>query len=133
MLSLWSTVIALIVNVAGSIWLVPAHGAAGAVVANAVAFLVFFVARTEASAHVWRPFPRARLYAFVIAAVALSIATLVWGPSLPIHFSFVWLGMLPVVVWCFRAEWVGMYGAFRSAIKTELLSSEPSGGSGTIP
>lgn len=133
MLSLWSTVIALIVNVAGSIWLVPAHGAAGAVVANAVAFLVFFVARTEASAHVWRPFPRARLYAFVIAAVALSIATLVWGPSLPIHFSFVWLGMLPVVVWCFRAEWVGMYGAFRSAIKAELLSSEPSGGSGTIP
>jgi O-antigen/teichoic acid export membrane protein len=117
MLSLWSTVAALAVNVAISVWLVPGHGAGGAVIANAVAFVVFFVARTEASAYVWRPFPRARLYAVVIAGVGLSIATLVFGPSLPFHYSLVWLALLPAVGWFFRTEWIGMYRSFRVAIK----------------
>jgi O-antigen/teichoic acid export membrane protein len=116
MLSLWSTLAALLVNVAVSVWLVPKHGAAGAVVANAVAFLVFFIARTEASAYVWRPFPRARLYVCVTAAVGLSIATLVFGPSVPVPFGVVWLAMLPVVAWHFRAEWLGMYRSLHSAV-----------------
>lgn len=115
MLSLWATLAALIVNVALSVWLVPAHGAAGAVVANVVAFFVFFVARTEASAHVWRPFPRARLYVFAGAAVVLSLATLVFGPTVPMHFGFVWLALLPVAVWHFRAEWFAMYRSLHAA------------------
>ncbi|QAU25508.1 lipopolysaccharide biosynthesis protein [Dyella sp. M7H15-1] len=115
MLSLWSTLAALIVNVAISVWLVPGHGAAGAVIANAMAFLVFFIARTEASAYVWRPFPRARLYACVVVAVGLSLVTLVWGPFAPVHFSYAWLAMLPVVAWYFRAEWLGMYRSLHSA------------------
>lgn len=119
MLSLWSTLAALIVNVAMSVWLVPKHGAAGAVVSNAVAFLVFFVARTEASAHVWRSFPRARLYVFVGAAVSLSIATLIFGAITPVHFSVVWLAMLPVVLWHFRTEWLGMYRSLHSAVRSE--------------
>ena len=121
MMSLWSTLAALVVNVAISVWLVPGHGAAGAVIANAVAFLVFFVARTEASAHVWRPFPRARLYVCVVAAVGLSIATLVFGPAAPVHFSFVWLAMLPVVVWHFRSEWLDMYRSLHSAVSSQGL------------
>ncbi|GFZ87546.1 lipopolysaccharide biosynthesis protein [Dyella caseinilytica] len=119
MLSLWSTLAALIVNVSISVWLVPSYGAAGAVVANAVAFLAFFIARTEASAYVWRPFPRARLYVCVVAAVALSIATLVLGPVAPVHFSFVWLAMLPIVGWHFRAEWLGMYRSLHSAVRLD--------------
>lgn len=118
MLSLWSTLAALVVNVGISVWLVPKHGAAGAVVANALAFLVFFVARTEASTHVWRPFPRARLYVFVTAAVLLSITTLVFGADLPVPFGLVWLAMLPLVVWHFRTEWLGMYRSLHSAINT---------------
>lgn len=125
MLSLWSTVAGLSVNVAVSVWLVPGHGAAGAVVANAIAFLVFFVARTEASALVWRPFPRARLYAFVTAGVGLSIATLVYGPRSPIHFSLVWLALLPVVAWCFRDEWSGMYRSLSDALKSEIAYPQP--------
>lgn len=133
MLSLWSTIVGLVANVAISVWLVPTYGAAGAVVANAIAFLVFFIARTEASAYVWRPFPRARLYAFVIAAVGLSIATLVFGPGAPVHFSFVWLAMLPVVIWCFRAEWAGMYRSLRVAIKSERRYPGPESESGALP
>ncbi|MBE1162283.1 lipopolysaccharide biosynthesis protein [Dyella acidiphila] len=119
MLSLWSTLSALVVNVAVSVWLVPRHGAAGAVVANALAFLIFFVARTEASAHVWRRFPRTRLYLFVTAAVGLSIATLVFGPKLPVPFGFVWLAMLPLVGWHFRAEWLDMYRSLHRAASAE--------------
>lgn len=133
MLSLWSTVAALVVNVAISVWLVPTYGAAGAVVANAIAFLAFFVARTEASAYVWRPFPRARLYAFVTGLVGLSIATLVFGPRIPFHFSLVWLAMLPVVIWCFRAEWSDMYRSLRSAIRMEPTYTEPEGRPGAVP
>ncbi|MGH8157425.1 MAG: lipopolysaccharide biosynthesis protein [Rhodanobacter sp.] len=133
MLSLWSTIVGLVANVAISVWLVPTYGAAGAVVANAIAFLVFFIARTEASAYVWRPFPRARLYAFVITAVGLSIATLVFGPGAPVHFSFVWLAMLPVVLWCFRAEWTVMYRSLRSSIKSERSYPGPEREPGALP
>lgn len=132
MLSLWSTVAALVVNVAASVLLVPSYGAAGAVAGNAVAFLVFFVARTEASAYVWRPLPRVRLYGFVAAAVGLSIATLVFGPESRIHVSLLWLATLPVVVWCFRGEWAGMYRQLRTAVKSEFFSAEPEDGSGTV-
>ena len=135
MLSLWSTVAALVVNIALSVWLVPKHGAAGAVVANALAFLVFFVARTEASAYVWRPFPRVRLYVFVTACVGLSIATLVFGPRAPVHFSLVWLAMLPIAIGCFRAEWMDMYRSLRAAIKPQPqpICPEPQGGPGALP
>ena len=133
MLSLWSTVAGLVVNVALSVWLVPAHGAAGAVVANAIAFLVFFVARTEASVYVWRPFPRARLYAFVTVGVGLSIATLVYGPRSPIHFSLVWLALLPVVIWCFRTEWAGMYQSVLQSLKSERIYPEPEEDPGMLP
>jgi O-antigen/teichoic acid export membrane protein len=133
MLSLWSTVAGLVANVALSVWLVPGHGAAGAVVANATAFLVFFVARTEASAYVWRPFPRARLYAFVTLGVALSIATLVYGPRAPVHFSLVWLMLLPVVAWCFRNEWSGMYRSLLDALKSRRAYPQPEEQPGALP
>lgn len=103
-LSVWVTLAALCTNVVLSTWLVPPHGAAGAVIANAIAYFVFFVARTEAAAHVWRQFPRARIYVFVGLAVALSLATAALAPSLPFHYAWVWLTLLPIVAWCFRAE-----------------------------
>ena len=114
-LAIWVTVAALCANVLLSLWLVPLHGAAGAVVANAIAYLVFFVARTEASAWVWRQFPRVRLYVFTSLAVALSVATVALGGKLPFHYALVWLALAPVVGWCFRAELVELLTASRSA------------------
>jgi len=104
MLTVWVTLAALCTNVLLNLWLVPTHGAAGAFMANAVAYVVFFVARTEASAFVWRQFPRARLYLFVGLAVAFSLATVALAPSLPFHYALIWLALLPVVAWCFRGE-----------------------------
>lgn len=115
LLMLWITLAALCTNLLLSLWLVPAHGASGAVVANAVAFLVFFVARTEVSANVWRQFPRARLYVVVVAAVALAIGTVALGPVLPFHFALVWLTLIPLAAWYFRAEALVMFAYARQA------------------
>ena len=115
MLTVWVTLAALCTNVLLNLWLVPAHGAAGAVIANAVAFVVFFVVRTEASARVWRQFPRVRLYIFVSLAVIFSLATVALGPTLPFHYALVWLALLPVIAWCFRAELLDMVSSGRRA------------------
>lgn len=115
MLTVWVTLAALCTNVLLNLWLVPAHGAAGAVMANAVAFVVFFVFRTEASARVWRKFPRVRLYIFVSLAVIFSLATVALAPTLPFHYALVWLALLPVVAWCFRAELLDMVSSGRQA------------------
>lgn len=114
-LTVWVTLSALACNLLLSWWLIPTHGAAGAVVANAIAYLVFFVARTEASAWVWRQFPRVRLYVFTSLAVALSVATVALGGKLPFHYALVWLALAPVVGWCFRADLVELLTASRSA------------------
>lgn len=108
MLSVWGTLAALFTSVMLCLWLVPTHGAAGAVVANAIANVVFFVGRTEASAYAWRQFPRARIYVFVGLAVALSLATVALAPLLPFNYILVWLAMLPMGIWCFRNELMEM-------------------------
>ena len=114
-LTIWVTVAALCANVLLSLWLVPMHGAAGAVVANAVAYLVFFVARTETSASVWRQFARARLYVFTSLAVAFAVATVTLGPMLPFHFALVWLALAPLIVGCFRVELAELLADIRIA------------------
>lgn len=125
MLSLWSTLAATLTNIILSILLVPTHGAAGAVIANSIAFVVFFVARTEASARVWRPFPRARLYVFVCAGVGLSITTVVFGQGSIIKYYFWWLAMLPVIILSFRKEWVEIYKAVYKALPS--IRKQPRG------
>lgn len=104
-LTVWVTLAALLTNVLLNLWLVPTNGAAGAVISNSLAYLVFFIARTEASAHVWRQFPRKKLYLFVGLVTALAVVTVTLGPALPFHYAYIWLGLIPVVGWSFRAEW----------------------------
>ena len=104
MLSLWSTVAALLANLVLNILLVPSLGASGAVIANALAYLVFFLARTESSAYVWRRLPWVRLYSFVIIAISLSVLTVTFGPTTGNLYSVIWLAALFPVLWAFRNE-----------------------------
>jgi O-antigen/teichoic acid export membrane protein len=116
MLSFWSTLVALLVNFGLNLLLVPGFGASGAVVANAIAFLVFFVARTESSVMVWRPLPRIKLYLFTGAAVTMSVVTVLLGPVTRLPISFIWLASIPVVAWAFRGEWRVLLGDFRRRV-----------------
>lgn len=115
-LAIWVTVAALCANVLLSLWLVPLHGAAGAVVANAIAYLIFFIARTEASAHVWRQFPRKRLYASMIFFVTFSVATVAFAPTIPIHYSLIWLSLSPFLFLFFRHEFLDLFIFVRNSL-----------------
>jgi O-antigen/teichoic acid export membrane protein len=109
MLSFWVTLAAMVANCGLSVALVPHHGAAGAAIANAVAFLVFFVGRTEVSARVWRAFPRRTMYIYLFAFAALSILTALVGPVLSFNFSVIWVALVPIVLLSFRAQWLSMW------------------------
>lgn len=45
---------------------IPIYGAKGAAVASAIAFFVFFLVKTEASAYLWISLPRVKIYVLVI-------------------------------------------------------------------
>jgi len=124
MLSVWSTLLALLANLGLNYLLVPAHGASGAVIANALAYLIFFVARTESSALVWRHFPRVRLYVSVTALTALSVLTVIFGAATGWLFTFLWLAILPVVAWAFRQEWRDIVGMLRRRLQPGEIAVE---------
>ncbi len=100
----WAALGALISGALLCLWLVPDYGARGAVIATTLAYVVFFVAKTEASAHVWRRFPRRTIYMAVGFMVTLAILTVLLGPVLPFHYSLVWLVLLPCSIWFFWDE-----------------------------
>lgn len=106
--TVWITLAALVTNVGMSWLLVPRHGAAGAVVANAVGFGMFFILRTEVSAALWRQFPRARMYSFLLGIIGLAVGLVVFRNSLEASYPLVWLVPLGVVALAFRSELVGL-------------------------
>ena len=74
MFSLLAAIVALVFNAIGNWLLIPIYGAAGAAMASAVAFFIFFAIRTEASSQLWESFERWRMYGFMIGLVGLSLA-----------------------------------------------------------
>jgi O-antigen/teichoic acid export membrane protein len=103
-LVLWSALSALSASITLNFLLVPTYGAAGAVVANSISYVVLFVVRTEASIKVWRVFPRGRFYSCVVVFVGLAVATVWVGPSLPIHYSLLWVFTLPFLLFLFKSD-----------------------------
>lgn len=114
--TVWITLVALATNVCLSWWLVPSNGAAGAILANAVAFMVFFVLRTEVSAALWRGFPRARIYAFLCLMVSLSMGIVVARQDLPKVFPAVWIAPLLLVLVYFPGEIQGVLSLARKRL-----------------
>lgn len=71
--SMLAAFIALLLNAIGNWYLVPLYGAKGAAVASAIAFLIFFIIRTEASSILWHSFERIRMYISIISMTIISI------------------------------------------------------------
>lgn len=112
--SLWIALAALAANVCLSILLVPPYGAAGAAVANATAFTVFFVARTEVSARIWRGFPRLKLYACIAAVLAGTTMTVFAGSFAPVAVHVLWAVSLLLLVVGFRTQWMQILAVVRN-------------------
>jgi O-antigen/teichoic acid export membrane protein len=95
-------------NAALSYILTPTFGAVGAAVANAIAYVVFLVMRTEVSSLVWRPVARSRMYVAVFIYVSLALVTAAFG-HLAGWFSFAgWFILFLITLVVFRAELRGV-------------------------
>lgn len=89
--TVWITFVALSVNVLLSYWWVRVYGAAGAVLANGIAFLVFFILRTEISRLLWRKFPRMKIYLIVFFLLGAASMIVVVKLSSPFAYLVWWL------------------------------------------
>lgn len=95
-------IFALMCNALLSFLLVPRFGAVGASVSNSLAYVVFFIARTEVSAKMWRQIPRIQLYSMVILMVSVGIFTAIQGSIKLVSPSFIWLTIFVLLIFIFR-------------------------------
>ena len=72
--SMYSSVIAVIINAIGNYLLVPILGAIGAAISTALSFFVFFLLRTEFSKKVWRKYNTSKAYILVFMVLLASIS-----------------------------------------------------------
>jgi len=109
-LSLGTSVIALAVNLLLCWVLIPQLGASGAVIANSLSFLLLFVLNTEASAFIWRGFPRFKMYLCLSLLVSGSILTVILGHEVGASVWVAWflIGILSLMV--FMRELRNLYG-----------------------
>ena len=103
-----AAVVALVLNAIGNWYLVPQYGAAGAAIASAMAFLAFFIVRTEASARLWQGFERARMYVLVVVMVVLSSAVNFFHISSVVMFAAYLLGLVVAIV-LYKQQFFGFF------------------------
>lgn len=94
--------VALISNAILSVLLIPSLGATGAAISNAVAYFVFFAARTELSARVWRTVPRGPLYLIIACMMFFSVSTALGGERLIFLMNTVWFFCLCTSIFLLR-------------------------------
>ncbi|MBF0803990.1 MULTISPECIES: lipopolysaccharide biosynthesis protein [unclassified Neisseria] len=108
---------ALLVNAALLYVLAPALGAKGAAISTAVAFWVFSVLKSEASARLWLPLPRAGIYGTVSACLAVCLAYTYSGNSSNYYiFALLWLAALTALYRKHRAA----IGSLAAKVKGRL-------------
>lgn len=77
LLSMLASVLAMLTNLLGNYLLVPQYGAVGAATSTLLAFIFFYVLRTEFSKQVWRPIATRKTYT-VLAVLTVYVLLNVW-------------------------------------------------------
>jgi len=116
MYALGIALFALLCNVIFSFLLVPKFGAAGAAVANALAYVVFFIARTEVSSMLWRPIPRTKLYIPVALVIFISTLISLESKILTIHPSTIWAITALLLILIFKNNITNIYKMMQGRI-----------------
>ena len=97
------SVVALLIHVVLCYGLIPAWGAKGAAMALAMAFWLFYVAKTEVSMRLWLPLPRIPAYGITLAALLLCLAYTYAGNTANYGFFAVAWGMVLLgLAWKYR-------------------------------
>lgn len=94
---------AFLVNLFLSFALTAEFGARGAAAANAIAFVCFFVLRTEVAARVWRNFPRMKTYVVVFTLSTLVGLSAVFGRRVENILPWFWCFIFVLSSIYFRA------------------------------
>lgn len=71
--SMLASICAFVVNAILNYILIPDLGASGAAIATLLAFFIYFVVKTEATAKLWWSFPRAKVYLVTIFYISLTV------------------------------------------------------------
>lgn len=88
--SMLASICAFVVNAMLNYILIPDLGASGAAIATLLAFFIYFVVRTEATAKLWWSFPRIKIYLILISYITLTIFIVI-NKS---HFNYLILAWL---------------------------------------
>ena len=99
--------------------LTPKLGALGASISSSLAFLTFFVLRTELSVIAWKSFPRKKVYCIVFLIVGLAIANALFQEKFNWVLKVIWFIILII-------SFVGMYKLVLQLKANHKLSSEVS-------
>jgi O-antigen/teichoic acid export membrane protein len=114
--SMLAAVGALIVNILGNYLLIPKFGAAGAAISSAIAFMVFFIARTEASSKLWKSFDRVSLYSLILSGLLISIMANMGGMFLSFG-AIMWFLLLAFSLFVYRKNCRGVYEFFHEQMR----------------
>ena len=115
--SLYASLGALLAAIFFNFLLIPQFGALGASISSGLAFLVFFILRTEFSVLAWKSFPRKKVYCIVFLIVGLAIANAVFQEKFIWVFKLFWFIILIVSSF-------GMYKLILQIQENRKLSSE---------
>ncbi|QBR40823.1 hypothetical protein EHF36_09435 [Kerstersia gyiorum] len=96
------------VNIGCGVYLISGYGAVGAVIANAIAYLLFLILRTEVSCRVWRSFPRMKLYFWVVICMCAGVVHVCGLYVDSINVFALWALLSLVYLFSFRKNMVRM-------------------------
>jgi O-antigen/teichoic acid export membrane protein len=99
---------AALVNICACLMLVPPYGAAGAAIANALCFFVFFALRSAFSGYVWRRLPMTRTYIAVAVIAAGASIHAVSSIENPIVWGTYWVSLGAISLALFSKELSGI-------------------------
>lgn len=106
-------VVAMVVNCILNYIFVPKFGASGAATSNIIAFLIFFILRTEFSRLIWRKFPVKKIYLVLLILVAGSIMNIFLMNEYIWQVIFIWFVILLLGCLIFKDLLLKIYRKFK--------------------
>lgn len=91
--SMLASVMALLANLILNFLLIPKLGAAGAAIASALSFAIFFIIRTEASCYVWKSIRRGGIYVLLFFYFMLTLVFALQGIKSTLTASILWVAL----------------------------------------
>lgn len=111
-----SSGIALLINIILNYFLTHRYGATGALIGNAVSFLVLFFINTEISSYFWKKMPRLRMYIATSSITTASIYQATYNVKWFFHPELLWIIISVILIFFFKKEYLFIFNALRNSV-----------------